>query len=172
MVAASARASVRSLWATWGLFHREWFGPAVPILPLTQEKILAVAACFKEGGYKGFPSYVSKAKEHHVLSGYGWDEELAVATRKVTASVLRGLGGGRQSAPFDLALAIEAAQSGQVQLPADGPVGWQHLLVVGTFFIMREIEIAFAQVEHVAISPGDKKVHLQLPVSKKDPRAL
>ena len=72
MSAASSRATNDSLWATWIVFHEEWFGHRIPALPLTQDKLFAVAACFKEGGYKTFPSYLSKAKEHYVMAGHPW----------------------------------------------------------------------------------------------------
>jgi hypothetical protein len=71
MGAASSKASSASLWSTWVRFHQEWFGPGVEAVPLTQEKVFAVAACFKKGGCKSFPSYLAKAKEQHIFAGRG-----------------------------------------------------------------------------------------------------
>jgi hypothetical protein len=97
MSAASSKANACSLWATWRQFHEGWFGPGMDVLPLTQEKIFAVAACFKSGGYRAFPGYLSKAKEHHILAGHSWDLQLDYVGRKATTSVTRGLGAPRRS---------------------------------------------------------------------------
>ena len=76
------------------------------------------------------------------------------------------------SLAFDLLAALRVAVGTDLSLPASAPVGWANLLVVGTFFVMREIEIAFAKVAHITINHEARKVTLLLPVSKKDPRAL
>jgi hypothetical protein len=172
MSAASSRATACSLWATWGHFHDQWFGQVVEVLPLTQEKIFAVAACFKKGGYRAWPSYASKAKEQHILTGNVWDLQLDFAVRKATASVMRGLGVARQSTPFDLGQCLEAVRGGEVALKDSAPVGWGNFLVTATYFIMREIEVANSKVEHVTVLHRERKVQLLLPVSKKDPRAV
>ena len=115
---------------------------------------------------------MSKAKEHHILAGHVWDQQLDFAGRKATASVTRGLGVARQSTPFNLLQALAAVRADKVSLPDSAPMGWKNLLVVATFFIMREIEVANARVEHVTIYPKELKAQLLLPVSKKDPRAV
>ena len=74
--AASSRASACSMWKTWTEFHRLWFGTTEDVLPLTQEKVFGAAACFKAGGYKAYPAYISKAKELHVLEGHPWSVQL------------------------------------------------------------------------------------------------
>lgn len=170
MSAPSARSSARSLWTTWQILHRAWFGEEVPPLPLTKEKILGTAAAFKAGRYRSYPAYASKAKEHHVLAGFKWEEVLSLTVRKTTQSVTRGLGLSRQAAPFDLDRALEVAD--EVPQQATGPIGWANLLATGVGFIMREIEVSFALVRHVSFDIAKRTVVLQLPVSKKDPRAI
>ena len=90
MVSASSAATVTSLWRTWCEFHCAWFASDVPELPLTGEKVKCVAACFKEGGYKGFENYASRAKEMHILEGHEWSVLLDKTVRKVSLSVSRG----------------------------------------------------------------------------------
>ena len=46
------------------------------------------------------------------------------------------------------------------------------MIVVGVVFIMREIELAYAQVQHVQLDDVNLKVSHRLPVSKRDYRAL
>ena len=81
-------------------FHHRMFGDTVPPIPLTVEKVFCVAALFKEGGYRAFRSYLSKAKAMHVLAGHAWEVQLEMAFRKATLSVLRGLWVARRSASF------------------------------------------------------------------------
>ncbi|CAK0883204.1 unnamed protein product, partial [Prorocentrum cordatum] len=170
--AASSKLTADSLWATWSVFHQAWFGEATPALPLSAETVYAVAACFKQGGYRGLPAYMAKAKEAHTLAGWPWDEQLDLARRKATASVLRGLGVARQSAPVDLNAAVKAVREGSVHLGPLAPVGWVNFLIVASIFVMREIEAAFAKVGHVTLNRAERKVSLRLPVSKRDPRAV
>ena len=168
----SSAATSTSTWNTWKGYHDAWFGESVPVVPLTPESIRGVAACFKEGGYSSFAPYLSKAKEIHVLEGFEWSILLDMCGRKATHSVLRGVGAARQSKPFDLSKAITALEEGDVELPAEAPIGWRNLLVLGTAFIMREIEIAYALAAHLSVDRKAARITLLLPVSKKDPRAV
>ena len=172
VTAASSSASVQSTWRTWLGYHRKWFGPDVPPIPLTPAIIRAVGACFKEGAYVSFSAYMSKAKEMHILDGYDWSHLLDICSKKATRSVTRGAGTARQSNPFDLEKAITACTLTPEVIPACAPVGWVNLLIVGTYFVMREIELAFAQAAHVTIKARERKAVLLLPVSKKDPKAV
>ena len=168
--AASARRSVQALWITWTTFHAAWFGQGTPTLPLTPTSVLSVAASFKAGRYKSFATYLSKAKEQHISAGHAWTDELALAARKATTSVLRGVGTARQSTPFDLDKALLVADKVPAQLAS--PLGWSRMMVIGVAFIMREIELAAALVRHVLLDFDALQVTLQLPASKRDSRAI
>jgi hypothetical protein len=172
VTAASSAASSASTWRTWVAFHVAWVGEKEPVLPLTAAKVRCVSACFEEGAYKSFAPYLSKAKEMHILGGFEWTPLLEMCFRKASHSVLRGIGAARQSRPFDLLRGIEVAEADCFELGMGAPIGWRKLLVVGTFIVMREIEIAFAKAEHTRIDEGARRVTLLLPVSKKDPRAV
>ena len=63
MHAQSSQASRSSCWKTWCEFHRTAFGNGVPVLPLTQEKLLLISAMFKAGLYHSFSNYLARAKE-------------------------------------------------------------------------------------------------------------
>ena len=166
--APSSRATGEGNWNTWVAFHSGWFGTSVPALPLTTVKLFAVSACFKEGGHRSCRAFMGKAREHHILEGYTWTEELDLARRKATLSVQRGLGVARQSAPFDLVAVLRAVQDGSYQPAANAPLGWSSLLVLATFFMMREVEVAAATVSHVTLDAAAARVTLRLPVSKSD----
>ena len=40
-----------------------------------------MSACFKLGGYRAFKTYLSKAKDMHVLAGHQWETQLDFAFR-------------------------------------------------------------------------------------------
>ena len=155
MVAPSAAASQDSLLRTWHAFHNEWFGSEVPVLPPTCEKVYAVCAMFRAGGYRAVENYVSRIKDSHLEHGHSWTEFLDRACRKAKRAVTRGISPARQSAALDLEEAYRAlhALAGQ---PAGrkGPVGPKHLVVCGAFWMMRELELSCAQVKHLSVDRG------------------
>ena len=158
---------------TWCKMHHAWFGPGADadVFPLTPVRIYAVAALFKAGRYRTMPNYMSRAKEEHISLGYDWDEHLTLAATKAVASTQRGIGPARQSGPLPLqeVWALPAAWDPAV---LGGPVDTERMIVVGAFFCMREIEVAFAMRSHVALDVQSRTVAWQLPCSKTDPKAL
>ena len=162
-----------SLWETWSIFHRRWFGSgpdAPPILPLTPESIQAVMAMFITGGDRSAANYLSRAKDEHTKF-YEWTSPLAREQRRANAAARRGLGPARQSAmlPLDsicrLTLGTQPASSGR-------PVGFQEYCIVASMFLLREIEASLMLASSVAIDTHKQIVTIHLPVSKTDPRAL
>ena len=166
--APSSRTSQSARWRTWQEFHRAMLGDSVPVLPLTADGIVLIAACFKDGGYRSFKNYMSKAREQHTLAGHLWADILTLTAKKATASVERGLGPARQSLPFDLLAAIEVSRHPAVVKVPGAPVGWHNLLTIAVYFILREIEVAAACVGHVTLDTVNLIVHLRLPASKTD----
>ena len=173
--ANSSRASQTSLWRTWCRMHHEWHGTTIQPLPLTQSKIQSVAAMFKAGGYSSFANYASRAKAQHIASyeahGVPWSEELATWIRDSTRSVERGVGPSRQSFPVDPQRVLDL---GVLEEPvcSEGPIGPTDFIIVGAFFLTREIEIACAKSTHVEMDHMNMEVQWTLPVSKNDPRAI
>ena len=104
-------------------------------------------------------------------SGYDWTEVLDRAAKLFNASCSRGLGPARHSEPLPFA---EAAR-----LPWDvapfvdgGPVNAKAILVLFTFFLVRENEGAVARKADMTINTTGKTVLWRLSASKTDPRAL
>ena len=107
-----------------------------------------------------------------MLAGHQWETQVDLALRKAARSVLRCLGVPRQSAPFDVEVALQTVDKCGVQLPPGTPVGWGNFLMLATFFMMREIEAAAALAGHLEINVVTRTVSLKLPVKKADPRAV
>ena len=62
------------------------------ILPLTEEKILGVAAVLRASGYRAVLAYIIEAKSRHVRTGYAWSEKLQTCLADVKRAVQRATG--------------------------------------------------------------------------------
>ena len=126
--------------ATWEKVHHRWH-PDEPVLPLTWEKIRAVAAHFKEAGYRSWSNYASRIKEEHVVAGYPWTLLLETCFRKAKRSVLRGIGPTKQSTPVGIIAVAALDPDDIIETPAM-PVNIKEVYVAVSFFMLREIEAA------------------------------
>ena len=74
MYANTSQGPKGSQWNTWRMYHENWFknGIAtvqyVSVLPLTPDKIQAVASQKIHGGYRSVANYVSRAKDMHIAA--------------------------------------------------------------------------------------------------------
>ena len=176
MEAATSKGPNASLLKTWQPVHASWFGAdGEPAFPLTVEKLRAVGAVFKSKGYRSFPNYMSKAKQHHIRLTGSWPVLLEQESRQVKRSVRRGLGPSRQSEPFQLervsTLPTELLSAPE-PLVRDGPIGAWNLVVLGVYFILREIEISLSLAASITLDLASKVVVWLLPSSKTDSAAL
>ena len=171
MNSQSALGSPASLLSSWVRFHQLWFGPEVHPFPLTTFQIYAVGAMLKAGGYRSAPNFLSRAKEEHVVLGFPWSDELRLAARKTSSSITRGIGRPRQSKPLDLA-AVWRADIPWRPESNSLPVGGKLLIIAGSFFCTREIELSLALRQYISFDVNIPRVTWHLPCSKTDPRAL
>jgi len=158
-----------------------WFGADVPVLPLTVESLRAVSAMLIRGNYRSVENYVSRIKDAH-LENYEWTSRLAREQTRASKAAKRGRGPSHQAAelPLEQAYAMlrsERWRAKEVTLgngqDQDGPpLGFINFVVIGCFFIMREIEISLMLARSVRLDKERKLVHIFLPASKTDPAAL
>ena len=172
--AATCSSSRDNWWRTWCRLHdaAALGGDAVP---LTVRSINHVAALFKAAGFVSYSNYAHCAKSEHIATmhrhGLPWTDDLEQALRDTKRSVTRGAGGSRQSSPLNIEK-VWALGVWEDPLVTDGPIGPTDFLVAGTFFLMREIELAAADVGNVRLDIAALVVSWRLPTSKTDPRAL
>ena len=153
-----------SYWNTWVLFHERWFGDAPDVLPLTAEGLVAVGAMFKTGHYKAFPNYLSTAKERHISDGHAWTQALDLVGKKISRSVLRGLGGPKQ-AGFLCPRSVAALDRDAGELVAGGPLFPVLTVLIMTAYFMRELEAACAKWKHISFNEATATVRWLLPAS-------
>ena len=142
-------------------------------LPPTREAVVALGAALKRGGYRSAESYLSLLKVRAERQGYGYDAGLLRLHRDVVRSCKRGMGAPvkPKALPFAELHRLEDADEPWV---AGGPVGSGAAIVLGAWFMMREVELATTRACLVSVSGvgADTKVEWSLPVSKNDTEAV
>ena len=122
-----------------------------------------------------FQNYASRAKAEHIESisqhQVPWSTEMATELRNCTRSILRGKGPSKQSLPIELDRVLARGPWSE-PVVTGGPVGVSDMLTLGTFFMTREIETAWASLTHIRLDHNKREVTWNLPVSKTDTRAL
>ena len=173
-VAPSGIGSSASLLKTWTSFHTLAFADAgvlVPLLPITAVILQYVGALFKSGGYRSFANYLSAAKAMHIEAGYEWTQLLAHTATWVTRSVLRGIGPSRQSCSFHFVKLCGLARLA-APLVTSAPQQPQHLAILATLFLLREVEASVAKITAWTLDLDASEITWNLPSSKSDPKAL
>jgi len=172
---ASSQATRSSIEKTWLEYHEKAtrMNPAIagqPAFPMSATSFASIAALMKVDNFRSFGNYASWAKAQHISKGFDWTQQLELEQKCALRSVNRGLGVARQSASFDLdniaAVRCDAPvkHAGQPVFPAD-------LAVLGSLWVLREIEAAWAAVNDINVDYDNKSISWHLPVSKTDPRA-
>ena len=175
-VSASGRGIQQSLTNTWKEFHaaaRDTAGTALGenYLPLTSTSVELVAAFFKAGGYRSYANYLSAVKIQHIESGHAWTDQLDVAGRWTTRSVLRGIGPARQSKALKLGEIMKMTTDDEPI--SDGGPRWPlEAIQLGSMFLLRETEMAAARVQDLEFDHDACEVTWKLTASKSDPHAL
>ena len=176
---AASSHKTRAAWLrTWVALHEAAHAmqPAPPPpFPLTPDGITRTAALFKAGGYLSFANYAFRAKSEHLsmeLCGPGaWSAELSESLKGAIRSCDRDVGTSRQSKPVDVVAVAGLGLDDSPVVPG-GPVAPADFVVAGSFFLLREIELAAARTGHVTFGADRLSVSWLLPSSKTDHRAV
>ena len=169
--AVSATSTSESLWHTWAFYHQRWFGANEPVLPITVQSVQAVVAQMKDQEYASIANYISIAKDKHIGHGHTWNEFLSREARRGTRSGTRGRGAAKQDEELDLDAAF-TLDIGSDPLVPGGMCNFMWALEVGTFFVLREIELSTSLASAVSVNKEKLEVTVALPVSKTDPKAI
>ena len=142
-------ASRRSVAARVEWWRRAAAKRGVTPFPLDTSKLTLAGALLKHGKYKSASQYLYSIKKEHLRQGHTWPEQFAVQLNDLRRSCARGLGGPIQADAFIL----EAHT-------ASNPFIFQALphaaeaIIVGTRWLLREIDLAALQVQDVTMEAG------------------
>ena len=139
-------------------------------LPLTMLKVEAVASMFRKGKYRSFNNYMNMAADQHLMEGFPMPKSLQRMMTKVRRAVERGQGPADQSLPLHLQAVAELGM-GEQPVVQGGMVCPQQAMIMGAFFMTREIELTAANLSDIYWDlPGRRFIWL-LPASKTDTSA-
>ena len=110
-------------------------------------------------------------KRNHIDDGYGWNEQLSLASRRFHASTSRGMGPSRQSAPLDVEK-LAALYLNKIVVGPTFPALPGCVATICSFWLLRDLEATTAEFQDVRIDDDAMKATLQLSMSENDPRAL
>ena len=171
--APSTSAGKEALFSTWsGLCEARGELP----LPVTELNMIANASILRSAGYRSGVSYLYEAKNRHIRCGHLWTPRLQTVLGDCKRAGTRGQGEIQRAAEVPLE-AWESLISNKGTHPEHyltmgrGPHGGALLWVLGTRFLLREIELACIHLDDncIKMDPVRLLVTLKLPVSKTDP---
>ena len=156
------RACAKNLLHVWGL----------PVHPVTAHSLRCLAASWKAGRYRSYASILSQVKVDSECRGQTWTAPLLRLYTDASRSCRRGLGPSVQAMPLPFDRLEE--------LPADprpwvsgGPVGSRNAMILGSWFMMREVELSTLRAQLVTLElTSTPAVSIQLPATKSDTAAL
>ncbi|CAE8601735.1 unnamed protein product [Polarella glacialis] len=166
LVATTSRAPRASCLKMWLRLHHGLFGVESEPFPITQRSLIAVSSILFAANYRSGANYIARAKDRHRELGHQWTSDIQWAELKVNRAFARGSGTDRQSAPLDPTM-VSTAIGSLPELP-HGLHDPARCILIGSFFLLRELELAAARVGDLTLDMLKRTVTLRLPISKTD----
>ena len=142
--------------------------------PITAEKIHCLGASLKLGGYKSAATYLSAYKVEAERLDNVISTAMTRAIKDATRSCTRGLGGPvkAKALPFS---ELGCLPGGREPWVVNGPVCPRNAIVLGAWFLAREVELSGSRAASLSLVPEDlhgrPRVSWSLPASKNDQAA-
>jgi hypothetical protein len=138
------------------------------LLPITREKVAIIGGALKAANYKSANLYLVRYKRAHVEAGYAINDELLFVLRSAKRAAQRGTGATKKAAVFDVELVAQVEDCVD-PVVTGGPLHPRRFVVMGTWWLLREIEASLIRINQVSLKADGVTVTLDLPVSKTDP---
>ena len=119
--------------------------------PPTPAAWRALSACLKKGTYHSAKNYLSAYKVEAERRGYTIDSWTARAITDYGRSCTRGLGGPIKAAPLPFE-ALEHLPYHEPPVVAQGPLGPRNFIIMGSWWLTREVELSTAWASLTTIS--------------------
>ncbi|CAK0804234.1 unnamed protein product [Prorocentrum cordatum] len=137
------------------------------LLPFTPEKAYRIGGALRAAGYRSTACYLERYKQMHVEEDYDWSVRLHGVMRGCRRASIRGLGPPTHAAVFTLESWLVAAHVKRAHAQG-GPTEPGRFITVGTWWMLREIEVALLTIERVRFLEETDSVAVDLGVTKKD----
>ena len=140
--------------------------------PITVEKVERVGAALKRGNYPSADAYLSQYRVSSERRGFDITGPLARAFKDADRACKRGIGPGVKGLGLPMSRLKELPGSHRPWVK-NGPVSPRYAMVVGAWFLTREIELSTTRACLVSVTVGDcPAVSWCLPASKADLKAV
>ena len=141
--------------------------------PPTLASVKALGASLKAGGYRAAHVYLAVYKAECQRRGHPVDVLMGRHLQDYKRSCLRGLGGPVRPRPLPLDR-LGALPASREEWVEDGPINPRAVILCGSWWLCREIELATARARLVELNLVAKPptVVWHLPTSKTDPEAI
>ena len=158
-------------WKTIEAALKRWrFAP----FPPTLDKLVALGAALKSGGYQSAESYIFFYRTASERQGHPFDSIMNRAVTDIIRSCRRGRGGVVKPTALPLLRLNELDPSSDDHFVPHGPVGAACAMIAGAWFLAREVELSTARAALIEFSTdgfGKPIVRWRLPASKNDQEA-
>ena len=143
-----------------------------PLLPLTVRTVRRLGAGLKAGGYRSAPAYLSVVRQAAERAGQVLTPDVELALKDARRACLRGVGPAHRVEGLPLARLHELPDD-PAPWAIGGPRAPKRAIILGSWWLTREIELANARAAHVQFAgdPIDLIAAWALPVSKADQEA-
>lgn len=158
--------------AVWVTIRRILVSGGLEALPLSEDKIVVLAAALKRGAYRAAKGYLYRAKQEHVRSGFAWSDALQDTLQLCVRSVSRGVGLAASAAAFmleEVAANRLVVSDPNAPVVAGGVVGPFDAVIIASSWLMRGLEAATVLGEQVVVSDGGKLATIELGPTKTNP---
>ena len=143
----------------------------LPLIPYTSEVVYALGAALKWRGYRSADLYLYLSRQVARREGATIGPAAQQAFLDVIRSCKRGLGPAKHCEGLVLELLPDLPAS-VVAWVKGGPCNPRNALIIGSWWMLREIEFSNAELRAVSFNVQRRSVAWTLPASKADPSAL
>ena len=141
--------------------------PAKPTVGM----VFAVVAVLRHAGYRSASSVAEEAVLIARLRSQPVPASVAIALREARRAAIRGFGPPRQSAPLPVDR-FPKLPGHRAPYHLQGPLWPMSALVIGAWWVTREVELANISQQDVTVPRTEGSVSILLSASKIDPTAL
>ena len=141
------------------------------LVPFTVRVVYALGSALKWRKYRAAEQYLYMARATAERRGAVVSKAASRAVTDMIRSCRRGLGPSRRCEGLIMEN-LPALPGGAAAWAAGGPMRPRSVLVIGSWYMLREIEFSNAETRSVHFNMAVLSITLTLPVSKADPSAL
>lgn len=117
---------------------------------MTDQKVNILGGILKAAGYRSVAAFIERYRRAHIEAGGDFPAALRMQFRGALRAATRGLGPPRRAEAFSIS-SLEAAVDMYLPAVATGPVYPGRFVIIGMWWLMREVEVSLPRVEQVVV---------------------